>query len=672
MQEVIQKGTDKTGQSLFSAFFRSLKDKLASHYEYLVFFVVPVFLFLLWTNPAILNPVQFGWTMSGDLGQHFTGWHMFRNDAWHFPLMNHALGTYPDVISAVFTDSNPLFSILFKLLDPVLPQHFQFIGLWYLFGLFVNYVVLYKTLHLVNRTKSTCLLGALLIALFPSYFWRIGHDTLTAHFVITLLLFWLFKKETKYTYFFMMAITALAASIHIYLTVFVLVAIPAKVFYEHGFSLTSFVKAILYSVLNLLVLLAVAAALGFFGYAGESFGFGQYSMNLNALFNPVGRSRFLPDLPMTGPEQGEGYQYLGLGLMFFLLLALSSRVKFLTRQQFWALFVFFVTPLTLYALSNRITFGNHVLFSYPLPDILVKIANTFRASGRFFWGVVYLAAIVSFFKLSGKYTDKTLTVILSVCIVLQLADVRFRHPFPEQTPLNPQLSRILAQNRTAFTHINTSAIPFTERIEAPFLEVLIAATDNKIPVTSIYFSRKKPGSILLSCRQSLKVGGICLYPKKPAFFPENTHLYAINHFYLVAPESRPLTGLEPGPTDRPRTIVLEDKDLLVKTENAFRQGRLVRSKPDATGIVSYGPYIQLPSGHYRISVAYRASENSDAAFELVSSDRRIGPEETLPASRDRAAGEFDIDEPVQDVEIRTRLNGSGELTVHRITIERLD
>lgn len=76
--------------------------------------------------------------------------------------------------------------------------------------------------------------GAALISLFPPLFFRDGHDTLTAHFIITLLLYFVFKGEKRYTYPAIAAMCALAVSIHFYFLIYALLVTPTKVFYEPG------------------------------------------------------------------------------------------------------------------------------------------------------------------------------------------------------------------------------------------------------------------------------------------------------------------------------------------------------------------------------------------------------------------------------------------------------
>ena len=63
----------------------------------------------------------------------------------------------------------------------------------------------------------------------------------------------------------------------------------------------------------------VAYVLGLFHVQASSApGYGDFSMNLNALFNPSDWSGILSDRPSIF-HQAEGFNYLGLGIIFLLI-----------------------------------------------------------------------------------------------------------------------------------------------------------------------------------------------------------------------------------------------------------------------------------------------------------------------------------------------------------------
>lgn len=79
----------------------------------------------------ILNPTYVDWLLGGgDLSQHYLGWEFFRKGDWKFPLGLTDMAAYPLETSVVFTDSIPLFALFFKIFRNILPQNFQYFGIY--------------------------------------------------------------------------------------------------------------------------------------------------------------------------------------------------------------------------------------------------------------------------------------------------------------------------------------------------------------------------------------------------------------------------------------------------------------------------------------------------------------------------------------------------------------
>jgi hypothetical protein len=152
-------------------------------------------IFYLWLPWSVINIKNINWLPQGDPWQHFTGWLMFKNSDWDFPIMHQSLANYPYGLSAVYTDSNPLFSIIFKLLSPIFPNTFQFIGLWCLFCITLNYLFAYKLVQLFCRNFYTCCLYAIIFVLFPPLFVKVRHSSLLAHFIIIGSLYVYFRQD---------------------------------------------------------------------------------------------------------------------------------------------------------------------------------------------------------------------------------------------------------------------------------------------------------------------------------------------------------------------------------------------------------------------------------------------------------------------------------------------
>ena len=82
-------------------------------------------------GPSIVHPTNIDWLMHADYRLHFLGWHLYRASPWTLPIGATPLHIWPVGSSVGLTDSMPVASVFFKLLDPLLPPIFQFIGLWF-------------------------------------------------------------------------------------------------------------------------------------------------------------------------------------------------------------------------------------------------------------------------------------------------------------------------------------------------------------------------------------------------------------------------------------------------------------------------------------------------------------------------------------------------------------
>ena len=81
-----------------------------------------------------LNVQNDKWIMAGydesDIIQHYSGWTAFRNSEWSFPLGAAQDMGVEDRTYISYTDSIPWVAIFFKCWRSVLPQTFQYFGLY--------------------------------------------------------------------------------------------------------------------------------------------------------------------------------------------------------------------------------------------------------------------------------------------------------------------------------------------------------------------------------------------------------------------------------------------------------------------------------------------------------------------------------------------------------------
>ncbi|UNC93485.1 DUF6311 domain-containing protein [Candidatus Contubernalis alkaliaceticus] len=399
-----------------------------------VFAGAAVFLFLY--GPYLLNPMYTDWLMnSGDLTQHFLGWEFFRSDAWRFPLGVTLIYGFPVGISIVYTDSIPLFAFIFKLIQPVLPADFQYFGLFgivsfCLQGLFASLLVRRWT-----QNRAVILFVTVFFLLSPVMIFRMFvHTALAAHWVIlaALYLFFTRKENNSLDIALWIILHVTAITLHAYLTLMVLIIFLGYLINNYlQYKDALFVLKLLIS--NTCMLLFTAWASGYFTVKSNAVGggLGLYSMNLNALINPQGWSTRLYDLPTYGINsfwgQYEGFQYLGLGMIFLLFLA-----AVLSFLQGWeekkndrrSGTVFILLTCLILSLSPMVTLGQHILIEYPVPDIVYMFWSIFRASGRLFWPVYYLLFLWIFYRiLNSRIDPKKAAAVIGIMLLVQLWDL---------------------------------------------------------------------------------------------------------------------------------------------------------------------------------------------------------------------------------------------------------
>ena len=158
--------------------------------------------------------------------------------------------------------------------------------------------------------------------------------------------------------------------------------------------------------------------------SGGTMGFGIFSMNLGSPFVPQ-LSGVIP--PLRHYRIGTPSQvltYLGLGALLVLACATPGLVLWLRKdaRRHVALLVV-MAGFTLFALSNIVTLGSHVLLHIPLSPRLAYAFGAFRASGRFFWPVADALIAFSVLTVLRRFHATAALLILAMATTLQGIDV---------------------------------------------------------------------------------------------------------------------------------------------------------------------------------------------------------------------------------------------------------
>ena len=500
--------------------------------------IAAVIIYLVTYGGATLVPTNVSWLMSarGDWGTHYLGWFFYRNDPWRFPLGQISSYFYPLGTNVAFTDSIPLMAILFKLVSPILPADFQYIGLWLLICDLLAAWYTVRLLRLFGLRGIYILLAVVFVVANPVLVFRGMHPALCAHWLILGSIFCYFRdprstaREVLREQFLLLV---LAAVINPYLCCMVLgfaLILPWKLyFYDRAIRIRQswlFTGAVLLSLVLLWSIVGMIALGKKTDFDGE--GYGLYSLNLNALYNSFSWSSLFPTPKLVSWHQYEGYMYLGAGIFLLLLILLANRIVRSARasrapgvrasQDLVApassnagapippsiassvgyrpnltLLLVLVILYTAFALTNIISINDKVLLKFPLGSDGLKIANIFRASARFFWLPFYLILLYAFVAITRiKAPEAIKSAIFAAALLLQLYDThrllidRRLARGPYTPPLDKRWSALIGA---------TNAVVFYPPFEATYVKQLdyqdfsFLAAQLRKPVTIGYVAR---------------------------------------------------------------------------------------------------------------------------------------------------------------------------------------
>lgn len=406
-----------------------------------------------------LDVTRDDWILGGyiesDLTGHYAGWVNYRNVKWEWPLGYSFQLQQPKGYYITFTDSLPIVAILCKLLSPVLPQMFQYFG-WYSF------------LNFVLQGIAACLLLALFfkqykIIIVSSFFFLLSpvllersfrHTALASQWLILFALYLFFKSRREgYSVqpgYILLGI--LAVGTHPYFLPMVFGIYMANLL-ESILNTDKVVKPLVFFAIACLATLAFGFVLGALGrgisVSGNGFGF--FSMNLNALLNPISHgninwSNFIKQYPQILGNY-DGFNYLGLGVLmsivvivaycvynffewllcqkkicdkpFLKTLGQTTTVQLVKRNM--GLIIVCVIFM-LYAISNVVTLNDIILFEIPLPTLIKKLCNIFQAGNRMFYPVLYIL-LLSICLFIERHVKKCAIVVLVMILIVQFADI---------------------------------------------------------------------------------------------------------------------------------------------------------------------------------------------------------------------------------------------------------
>jgi hypothetical protein len=341
-------------------------------------------------------PTALDWLGGGDWSQHFLGWLFFRNSRWSFPLGRIDGFVWPVGTTVGFTDSNPLLAIPSKVLSPLLPVDFQYIGPWLLVCFALQGWFGARLAAAGSPSPAYRAAGGALVALAPPLLARVRHDTLCAQFtLIALVALHLApvtdREGTRRALLRAVVLTLVAAAVHPYLACMALalsIALTVRAALSGGLSGQG---AAAWTVGLLAVTLVLLAALGYLTEApSHGAGFGLYASDLLAFVNPLGASSLLPE-SFAFPMAWEGNAYLGAGGLLLCSTALALGLTCRRGLPRTAVPLAIASLLLgVFALSSVVrAAGRDVLDLRGPYRPLLSVVGPFRSSGRFIWPLYY-------------------------------------------------------------------------------------------------------------------------------------------------------------------------------------------------------------------------------------------------------------------------------------------
>lgn len=392
--------------------------------------------FIAFGGLPILNVTNISFLLDGDAAQHWVGWEFFRHTPFmQWPIGNNTAYGMELNNSIVYTDSIPIFAILFKIISPILPVMFQYTGIWLASCFILQGVMGFILIKKLTNDNIYSLISAIFFLLSSAMTIRIGgHFALSAHWLLLagMILFFDIKQKNK----LWLVIILISSLVHAYILAMVLSIWIANLTNRYVNGERNAKNYVVHIAITMISLVFVMYAAGYFNISGgvESDGFGFYKLNLNSIFNPLfpSFSSIISPMPV-GAGDYEGLNYLGFGILTLISIIFISLPfsKDIMRGSYRNNFVFivFCILLTIFALSSNISIGTETLVHLTYPSILDGFTSTFRSTGRFFW-IVFYAIIVATLVTNHRIFRKSIAIsLLIVCALVQIYDAK--NLFPE-------------------------------------------------------------------------------------------------------------------------------------------------------------------------------------------------------------------------------------------------
>ena len=445
---------------------------------------------------SVLNPTNINWLMQGDALQSYVGWQFFRHSPWSFPIIGFSPNYGLEVASSiVFTDSNPLLAVLFKLASPLLPSDFQYNGMWLYFCCLLNSLLLWHIISRYSKRYIILILATTLIMFNPAWMNRVGHINLMAHFLILAGIYLCINKDAKQVSLKWLLLIVLASLTHFYLAMMLSILWMANLISRAITKKHSFNKIVIEFISVIVINYFFMYLLGYFTVndvtnTGE---FGLYNNNLLSPFLSSGWSYFLNfgEISNTGFE---GFNFWGLGLIILAAINLKNLYIYFSKLKLNTTTISFLLALPVFlfiSTTTHIQFGN-IDYVINLPKKITDFLSIFRASGRFFWPITYVAAILLVILTINNFKRFQCLFIFFVVALVQVIDTsngyKYKNFYFHNRPTHESVLKNSFWHNALKNYSNVRYVPF-ENKGVLWADLSMIAQTNGLSTDAVYLAR---------------------------------------------------------------------------------------------------------------------------------------------------------------------------------------
>lgn len=424
---------------------RWLSKKVGGGYLNFVGAIIGLISFYIIYGSIPLSPTNDSWIMAGydesDIIQHYSGWLAFRNSEWSFPLGLAKDMAIEDGTYISFTDSIPWVAIFFKLFNQFLPETFQYFGLYVFLCFILQGIASINIFKTTTRNTFYSVMGSIILCFSPILLERaFRHSGLGSQWLIlfSILIFLQHRNNpNSIHYIFYAILLGLAIGIHPYflpmVALFMGISVIEDLKERKHFSL-------FLALLALLLTYGLGLILGVLGtgVSPSRWGYGYFSMNLNAVINPISCGKYNWSSIFKQHEQVlgnyDGFNYLGAGVFLGLFLLIIFTIVFRNIQYITcklkrnSIFTIAMLLCSFFAISNVISLNGKILYEIPIPHVVEYICGIFRASSRLFYPVYYCIIIITLsglFKFRSQLSIKKLYFLIGLICFMQFFDIHY-------------------------------------------------------------------------------------------------------------------------------------------------------------------------------------------------------------------------------------------------------